>query len=272
MSKRCWANSLGDCSSMSGEHVFSNSIFTPGCDCPRLIEGVHRIRGGAPTRSAEKANILCAKHNSLLSPLDEVIGKVAAFQAAANEEAFEKSLYLEGELLERWLLKTVINIAAAGWIRPRKWLPSPPIVDAIFGKAEVPVELGLYSVNGVDPSHRPSGGVSFVPIVLKDPIDPQLAGAYLSVHGMPLLLSLSKNLARRLENGEAPELTNRFSPDGLRHLHHPGALVMSRARGKPVHIGLSWKGVLSFADGSTASFPRPKGEPLPPGIFDPSKA
>lgn len=175
--KRCLANCLGGCDKMSGEHVFSNAVFTAGCSCPRVIEGVRRIRDGAPTHNAEKANILCRRHNSLLSPLDETAGRIATFQAEANEEDFEESLYVEGEVLERWALKTAVNVAAAGWAGPRKWRPAPDIVAAIFGRSPVPPGLGLYSVGGVDPNHRPSGGMSFTPIILNKPDDPLPGGA-----------------------------------------------------------------------------------------------
>ncbi len=253
---KCWANSLGGCDGISGEHIFSNAIFKAGCSCPTLVEGVKRIRGGDPTRGAEKSNILCRHHNSLLSPLDEVIGQVANFQAEANCESFNGTLLVEGELLERWLLKTVVNVAAAGWMGPFKWQPSDDIVGSIFGLSPVPAQLGLYSVDGVDPNHRPSGGVSFSPLFFLTPAGRILAGVYVTVHGMPLLASFNTELARRLESGEMPDLQTKFSPEGLRHLYHPGAIVMSRQRGKPVHIGLSWGGVLRYADGTTASFPR----------------
>lgn len=254
---RCWAGALGSCEAMSGEHVFSSTLFSPGCSCPIVIEGVRRIRDGEPTHNAEKANILCRRHNSMLSPLDEVAGKIASFQAEANDENFDGSLYIEGELLERWLLKTVVNVAAAGWAGPRKWRPSPGIVSGIFGSAPIPNGLGLYSVDGVDPNHRPSGGASFTPIILNKPEDPQLGGAYITVHGMPLFAAFHTGLVRRLEAGEAPRLSQRFSEYGLRHLYHPGAIVMSRKRGRPVIMGVSWNGLLRFADGTTASFPAP---------------
>jgi hypothetical protein len=122
---KCWASSLGGCDGMSGEHVVSNSIFKAGCGCPVVIEGVQRIREGSPTKGAEKSNILCRRHNSLLSPLDETIGKISKFQADANDRDFRGSIIVEGELLERWLLKTAINTAAAGWAAPVKWQPSP---------------------------------------------------------------------------------------------------------------------------------------------------
>lgn len=250
----CWANSLGGCDKSSGEHVFSNSIFKAGCSCPVLIEGVKRVRQGQATRGAEKSNILCRHHNSLLSPLDETIGQVARFQAEANEESFQGTLIVEGELLERWLLKTVVNVAAAGWLGQLKWAPSEDVVQAIFGLAPLPPRIGLYSVDGVDPNHRPSGGASFMPLFLSAPFGQLLAGAYVTVHGMPLLASLHDELAPRLEAGAVPSLQNRFA-DGLSHLYHPGAIVMSRKRGNPVFIGMSWGGLLRYADGTTAPFP-----------------
>lgn len=192
----------------------------------------------------------------MLSLLDEVAGKIALFQANANDENFNESLYVEGELLERWLLKTVVNNAAAGWMGTRKWRPERDVVSAIYGFSVVPNGIGLYSVDGIDSQHRPSGGVSVTPIFLNGQ-EQLLAGAYITVHGMPLFAALDTGLAERLEAGEVPHLLQHFGTTGLRHLYHPGAIVMSRERGHPVVIGLSWRGLLRFADGTTAPFPPP---------------
>lgn len=252
--KRCWASSLGNCDTMSGEHVFSNAILKAGCGCTPLVRGVQRIRNGEPTAGAEKANILCRHHNSMLSPLDEVAGGISAFQAKTSDENFTEAHYIEGELLERWLLKTVINSAVAGWMGPRKWHPLPEVVSAIFGRTSIPDGIGLYSVDGIDPSHKASGGVSAFPIFL-DREQQFLGGAYVSINGMPLFASFEKELTSRLEQGDLPEISERFSPLGLKHLYHPGAIVTARKRGQPAVLGLSWKGLLHFDDGSTAPFP-----------------
>ncbi len=252
---RCWANSLGGCDTMSGEHIFSDALFTRPCSCPMVTDGVKRIRRGEPTPNAEKANILCRHHNSTLTELDQLAGKIANFQARANDEHFEDTLYVEGELLERWLLKTVVNVAAAGWAAPRKWHPSPEIVAAIFGHTPVPNGVGLFSVDGVDRNLRPQGGVSFTPILLNQSTGPQLLGAYVTVHGMPLFAALDTELVAALESSATPSLSRQFSDDGLRHIYRPGAIIMSRKRGRPAIIGLSWNGLLHFADGTTAPIP-----------------
>lgn len=85
-----------------------------------------------------------------------------------------------------------------------------------------------------------------------------LNGAYVTLHGMPPFAAFSSSIVLQLEAGEVPHLTRYFSNDGLRHLYHPGALVMSRQRGKPIIIDLSWSGVLRYADGTTSPFPPPK--------------
>lgn len=83
------------------------------------------------------------------------------------------------------------------------------------------------------------------------------AGAYVTVHGMPLLASFHAQLPEMLEAGDASKLTTHFSPDGLKHLYHPGAIVMSRKEGEPVFVGLSWGGLLRYADGTVAPSPPP---------------
>lgn len=150
---------------MSGEHVISSAVFSAGCDCPVLIEGVRRIRDGSPTHNAEKANILCRRHNSMLSPLDASIGRVAKFQAASQDPAFTDRLYLDGHLLERWLFKSQVNFTAAGRLGPQKLKPAPDLVAAVFGRAEFPPGIGLYTVDGIEPGHRASGGVTVMPML-----------------------------------------------------------------------------------------------------------
>ncbi len=253
MKSRCWAHSLGDCDSMSGEHVISNAVFSAGCDCPVLVEGVRRIRDGSPTHNAEKSNILCRRHNSMLSPLDASIGRVAKFQAASEDPAFTERLYLDGHLLERWLIKTLVNFAAAGWLGEEKLKPSPEVVAAIFGQSPFPSGIGLYTVDGIDPAHRPSGGVSVMPLYRLLPKGRSLAGAYVAVHGMALLASLDDRLASEIDSGLVPHAYGRFTPGGSRHLYRPGAIVIERKEGPALVVAMAWQGSFTFADGTSVT-------------------
>jgi len=250
---RCWAYSLGGCDSMSGEHVISNAVFSAGCDCPVVIEGVRRIRDGSPTHNAEKSNILCRRHNSMLSPLDSSIGRVAKFQAASQDPAFNDRLYLDGHLLERWLFKSVVNLAAAGWLGQDKLKPAPGLVAAVFGRADFPLGAGLYTVDGIDPGHSASGGVTVMPMFRMLPEGPSLAGAYVSVHGMGLLACLDDSLAAEIDAGLVPAAYGRFAPGSPRHLYRPGAVVIGRLEGPPLIVAMAWEGLFRFADGTTAT-------------------
>ena len=253
MARTCWAHSLGGCDSLSGEHIISNAIFKHGCGCPTVIEGVPRIRNGAPTRGAETSNILCRSHNSMLSPLDEVVGRLSKHLHESEDESYSTNINLRGEMLERWGLKTIINMSAAGWFG-RKFEPSPDIVAAIYGKANLPDGCGLYSVDGVYRNEQGEvrSSVTFTGIYEMRPAGRVLAGGYLAIHGMPLFFSLGSDVVQRIEASGAPAIQERLGNQPLRHLYRPGAIVSTRKRGLPIHVGLSWNGILRYADGTTS--------------------
>lgn len=253
MNQKCWAHSLGGCDSLSGEHVVSNAVLKQGCGCPTVIEGVPVIRGGAPTRGAFKSNVLCCKHNSLLSPLDEVAAKVARHLHMGWDDSYCSNINIRGELLERWGLKTIVNMAAAGWLGPRR-MPLPELVAAIYGEVPLPYGCGLYSVDG---SYEGSlnivrATVAFTGMYEMRPTGKVLIGGYIAIHGMPLFFALSPNVVHRVEAGNYPAIQSRIGQARLRHLYRPGAIVCTRQSGPPIIIGVSWNGVLRYSDGTTA--------------------
>ena len=121
----CWASGLGSCSDkISREHIVSESLFT---------NDIVRVEGFSWCKDKEKeiglrsltAKILCKKHNAALSPVD--IGGASAFEAFRNmtkignvrkkvqPQIWDVIQYsIDGILLERWFLKTLINISFGG--------------------------------------------------------------------------------------------------------------------------------------------------------------
>jgi hypothetical protein len=101
------------------------------------------------------ANILCKTHNSLLSPVDGA-GK-AMFAAmdglndgAADQSSPERVLRVDGDGLERWVLKSMCGGLYSGAFKvspteTRKGV-SPPTewLDILFDSAELPPGQGLY--------------------------------------------------------------------------------------------------------------------------------
>src|SRR5882672_6826080 len=109
----CWAKSLGDCEGkLSREHLISKSLFDgaeiqvfglPWCPPEGKVIGIDGLA----------AKILCRLHNNRLSEVDqaggEVFKKIKRFLGKVKSNPREK-IKVDGSLLERWLLKTAINI------------------------------------------------------------------------------------------------------------------------------------------------------------------
>ncbi|MFZ2493467.1 MAG: hypothetical protein WA208_18465 [Thermoanaerobaculia bacterium] len=157
---RCWAAALGDCDAVqSREHYLSRSIIGTG---EVVVSGLRSLGGRAATISAERlvAKVLCKRHNELLSPLDAAAGdffrvlKAFKYRAGMRARGARKrggvDVYrVDGALVERWMLKTVINLAFARrtpsgerWCVPAGW------VTSVFGRTAFPDGCGLYLLQG----------------------------------------------------------------------------------------------------------------------------
>ena len=162
LAQGCWAMCLGDCGGgMTGEHKVSKALFTtneimvqgfPWClDAPKEV-GLASLVG----------NILCKTHNNALSDLDNA-AKAAfdVFREAVRLNHVRQKLKrppmwhiqrqtIDGPRLERWLLKTLINIAFGG-----KWAigegshmagsVSSELVEITFGRRTFPEWAGMYT-------------------------------------------------------------------------------------------------------------------------------
>lgn len=130
---------------MSAEHLISKSVFTEKTifvsGFPWCKDAEHRV--GV---NALQQRILCRKHNSELSPADEA-GKLAcrAFEAGHAAEP------LDGLLLERWLLKTAINLSlhsdlhlGIGMTDSKPGWPSPYLTAVAFGELPFSAMMGAY--------------------------------------------------------------------------------------------------------------------------------
>ena len=174
----CWAASLGGCSDRkSGEHLVSKSLFVgqkvtvqgfSWCPEPKQV-GIGSLT----------ANILCAKHNSELSPVDD--GGAAAFHALREMMRISnvrKNIkgritnvvhhHCDGPLLERWLLKTLINISYRG-DKPigqgaKVGKPTEDLVPIAYGLEPFPAGAGLSFIVHVGMQVRSTDVVKFAPI------------------------------------------------------------------------------------------------------------
>lgn len=154
----CWATCLGDCDGpLTREHLVSANVLGPGPikirGLPWCREEFREIGVGSLTR-----NMLCESHNHRLSPLDQAGGQAwrefSIFTVSARRALtmpptarttgrnYQK---VNGAMLERWLLKTLVNlIVSSGEPRGDAWIPPQDWVDIIFGRMRFPERCGLY--------------------------------------------------------------------------------------------------------------------------------
>jgi hypothetical protein len=157
---RCWANCLGDCDEgMSQEHLVSECLF----DSEVNVKGLPWCKDEqkkVPIRTLT-SRILCRYHNGALSELDsgakhtlDTLGE--AFDLMRVREKIRarswtiKYFTTDMLLLERWCLKTLININ----LNHRPGLPiqgdsnrpTDELVRVAFGLDRFKPPMGLYMI------------------------------------------------------------------------------------------------------------------------------
>jgi len=158
----CWAAAIGGCDEkMSREHIVSHCLFN---DNEILVQGFPWCRDKPKAIGIANlvAKILCKKHNSDLSELDSAaLGAFNVFREAIRMNEVRgrlkpshwtiKRFTIDGPRLERWFLKTLINLSFDGlWtIGPdstKEGRPSKSLVEIAFGLREFDKWAGLYIV------------------------------------------------------------------------------------------------------------------------------
>ena len=181
----CWASSLGACSAkISREHIISASQFggakaitlsgLPWCPKPKTVGLASLV-----------ANNLCSKHNSDLSPVDAEAAKFRdALGAFIEPHLIPVAHHLDARLIERWLLKTTINIALQG--KPPDIDVTVDLVRAAFGVEPPPAGKGFFFVAELGDRIPFQGGqLRFETMIRKD--TRKIALSFFSFHGSPLL-------------------------------------------------------------------------------------
>lgn len=177
---RCWASPLGGCGNkQSREHYVSKALFAdhdyvevqglPWCQEP--------LRTGLGSLTAK---ILCDVHNNALADLDAAA--LQAFDAFRDQiRSMEetppgvvptamRSRTVDALALERWFLKTLLNLAYGGslLIGPEGGEPGVPAletVEIVFGIRAFSKFAGLYVASGAGQMVNSSDTVQFCPLI-----------------------------------------------------------------------------------------------------------
>ncbi|ADW71613.1 hypothetical protein [Granulicella tundricola] len=179
--RECWAASLGNCrGGISREHVVSQCLFSSGSI---TVKGLDWCAGEAKTIGIQglTRNILCEGHNSDLSPLDAVaLQTFDSFDSAIKLRDFRqqyspkinwtlRTFDIDGKLLERWFLKTLINITLdKTWIigtgERELGKPSIELIEIAFGLRGFSPNEGLLVSAHVGYTGDLRQGLSFTPL------------------------------------------------------------------------------------------------------------
>jgi hypothetical protein len=147
---KCWAKSLDTCSTkLSREHLITEKLFGPRSQIS--VSKTKHFLAGPISRGSLASKILCKAHNAALSAVDEealqLFSTLRAIHAKSKDVTAELAdeYHFSTNLMERWLLKTLINFVASDafvWEHPIR--SGGDVVDARY----VEVAFGLRKFSG----------------------------------------------------------------------------------------------------------------------------
>jgi hypothetical protein len=209
----CWAEPLGDCcDKLSREHIVSEGMFP---------DQVLRVKGMSwcldEFREININNfvkkVLCKHHNSSLTDVDQAGSNTMKvfrdeIQLKNARNAIEprgwlvEKFEIEGRRLERWCLKTLINVGAEGEYRIGRdseaiGKPSARLVRIAFGRENFKSRAGLYGVAQAGRNLNIVDGFRLIPYIDREGT---LLGGLFGMHGYQFLLYVE-------DSGLAPSIS-----------------------------------------------------------------
>jgi hypothetical protein len=156
---KCYLSPMGGCSDkITKEHFISRNILEKLDPKTVRIQNAGHMFGGKDDitigHDSFSAKVLCDYHNSLLSPLDDVAGKMF-LDAESIVELFVKNMNINrlyiasGTDLERWMVKVYCGLVAAHAIRGAdgKYVDVSeitPLLPSLIGESCLNPPFGLY--------------------------------------------------------------------------------------------------------------------------------
>jgi hypothetical protein len=153
MSFECWGAVLGDCAGgISREHLISDGIFDGAMVSAYGLKWC-KDRPVEISLASAVSKVLCKRHNEGLSAFDAEASRLSRFLSTnvLDDPLSEAQVTLRGPLLEKWALKTFINLAYIGALDPEhhaRVQPDEDLVKYVYEGTSVPSGVGLYFVAG----------------------------------------------------------------------------------------------------------------------------
>lgn len=256
MPVKCWAAELGGCGPQSKEHLISRSLFA---DTTVRVEGFPWcLEPVELSLESISAKILCIPHNNELSPVDatakhvfddlEESERISNQREAENPERWTVRRYRwDGRKLERWFLKTLINLCVAQpsagsvWGPGRAPIAAPPLhlVRAAFGLERLGPRLGLYMAAEVGEQAPHGSRLEFAPLLASASpggAADELAGAIFTMRWARFVVSIADGGLQ--EFLRLPTLAPPWNYS--RVMHHLKRIKMKRGRTLSQVVDLRW--------------------------------
>lgn len=227
---------------MSKEHIFSQAVGRKTARTSIAVVGMANMRDGPIGPDWPKARILCQHHNSSLSLLDDEAKKLADGLHSFADGAQHTVVHLNGLLLERWALKTIINHMAAGLGDANKWLPNDGLVRNVFGLTSLPNQCGLYlqKTDDYNPLSPEQAGVTPTWRGLKGGTPLELVGASLYLHGATFFILLQAYFLEVLKTKGLDFSKSNLPLTYDRLTYHPIATQIHNDAGHTLTAFLDW--------------------------------
>lgn len=236
---RCYFAALGNCTSkLSREHFVSKGILKLFHSQGGLkVSGLpwQDSKGTRLSPDALASKILCVRHNSSLSALDDAalrlyrrLSKIPEFLTSVNHGHSLVFLF-NGHDIERWILKMLCGVVVSGnssahgqpilgWSPPTLWL------NILDGTTHFPPDWGLYLKSKINDSFASTDSISFAPLLASSG---EIVGAVATLNGFEFTLALGEVGDRR---GTVLDST----------VYRPGELVFTGGRNN-VMLLLGWE-------------------------------
>jgi len=238
----CWASTLGNCGGGSSrEHYVSDGVFDGETV---TLHGLAWCRDTAVTigLKAAVAKILCRKHNAALSEYDAQAAKLSRFlnTNVLRDPVVEASVTLNGLYVEKWALKTFLNL---GYIRnlhgdqPNRLQPPAHLVRYIFGKEPVSDGVGLYFVSSKITNEDYAAGLRWNAIQNRNKPH-EVFGMVFTFHGVRFVVSIPPKRAEERIRGLGK--VGDFDYSTARIVYRPPHITLKSATAGFKRITLEW--------------------------------
>jgi hypothetical protein len=242
MAVACWAEVLGDCAGGSSrEHYVSDGIFDGEVITAFGLPWCKHVPMRVGLRAAA-SKILCKRHNEQLSEYDSEASKLSRFLYTnlLDDPLTAAETTLRGDLLEKWALKTFVNLGFIGALDPidhKRTVPNAQLVRNIFRDRVPAGGMGLYFVTGEVSNHEFTVGFSWNAI------------RNVTLGGIPAAMTFTLNNVRFVVSGEpvmaGPKLAKLGTIHGVDYsaaqiVYRPAKVTLASKTAGRKEISLQW--------------------------------